>query len=137
MDTRINFPDLASSLFISPQELVSRVGQANAPLLLDVRPQARFDASLRMLIGALRCPLDQLPAFAVDLLTSDLHREVVTYCVYGHLVSQEAAAVVRAVGLRARALAGGFEGGEHGVDSAQDIAQWRSASLPTVVKGKP
>ncbi len=137
MDTRIDSFDPDSSLFISPQDLGSRTGLVDAPLLLDVRPQARFDASTRMLMGAQRCPADQVPAFAAALFVSNPHQEVVTYCVYGHHVSQGAAAALRAAGLSARALAGGFEGGEDGVDSAQDIAQWRSAVLPTIAKSKP
>ena len=137
MDTRINSLDPVSSLFISPQEVGSRIGHADAPLLLDVRPQARFDASARMLVGTQRCPADQIPAFAAALFVSNPHQEVVTYCVYGHHVSRDAAAALRAAGLNARALAGGFEGGEVGVDSPQDIAQWRSAVLPTIAKGKP
>ena len=137
MDTLINLSNPVSSLFISPQELGSRIGHADAPLLLDVRPQARFDASTRMLIGAQRCPLDQVPAFAAALFVSNPLQEVVTYCVYGHRVSQEAAAALRAAGLKACALAGGFEGGEDGVDSVQDIVQWRSVVLPTVEKGTP
>ena len=63
------------------------------------------------------------------------HQEVVTYCVYGHRVSKGAAADLRIAGFNARALAGGFEGGEDGVDSAQEIAVWRSAQLPKVAKG--
>ena len=137
MDTHIKSSDSASSLFISPQELGSRLSRADAPLLMDVRPQARFDVSPRMLIGAQRCPLDQVPAFAAALFVSNPHQEVVTYCVYGHHVSRDAAAALRAAGLNARALAGGFEGGEDGVDTAQEIAQWRSAVLPTITKGKP
>ena len=137
MDTCINLSDSSSSLFISPQELGSRLGLADAPLLLDVRPQARFDASPRMLMGAQRCPLDQVPAFGAALFVSSPHQEVVTYCVYGHHVSQEAAAALRAAGLNARVLAGGFEGGEDGVDNPQKIAKWRSTVLPTVAKGTP
>ena len=137
MDTHVNLSDSDSSLFISPQELARRLSLADAPLLIDVRPQARFDASARMLMGAQRCPADQIPAFASALFVSNPLQEVVTYCVYGHHVSQDAAAALRATGLNARALAGGFEGGEDGVDDAQEIAQWRSIVLPTVVKGKP
>ena len=137
MDTHIKSSDSASSLFISPQALCGSLGRADASLLIDVRPQVRFDASARMLMGAQRCPADQIPAFAAALFVSDPHQEVVTYCVYGHHVSQDAAAALRAAGLNARALAGGFEGGEDGVDSPQDIAQWRSAVLPTIAKGKP
>ena len=136
MDTRINSLVCVSSLFISPQELDSQLGRADAPLLLDVRPQARFDLSRRMLAGAQRCPADQIPAFAAALLVSNPHQEVVTYCVYGHHVSQNAAAAMRTAGLNARALAGGFEGGEDGVDNTDDIAQWRSVMLPTIAKGK-
>ena len=136
MDTRINSTDSVSSIFISPQELDSKLGGADAPLLLDVRPQARFDLSRRMLAGAQRCPADQIPAFAAAWLVSNPHQEVVTYCVYGHHVSQNAAAAMRTAGLNARALAGGFEGGEDGVDNTNDIAQWRSVMLPTIAKGE-
>ena len=136
MDTSINSLVCVSSLFISPQELDSQLGRADAPLLLDVRPQARFDLSRRMLAGAQRCPADQIPAFAAALLVSNPHQEVVTYCVYGHHVSQNAAAAMRTAGLNARALAGGFDGGEDGVDNTDDIAQWRSVMLPTIAKGK-
>ena len=135
MDTCINLSDSNFSLIISPQELGSRLGLADAPLLLDVRPQARFDASPRMLMGAQRCPADQIATFAAALFVSNPHQEVVTYCVYGHQVSMGAAADMRASGLNARALAGGFEGGEDGVDGAQEIAQRRRIVLPTVAKG--
>ena len=123
-----------SSLFISPQELSNSLGRANAPLLLDVRPQARFDASPQMLAGAQRCSTDQIPAFAAALLAKNPHQELVVYCVYGHNVSADAAAALRTAGLNARILAGGFEGGEDAVDSAKTIADWRSASLPKVLK---
>ena len=135
MDTRINLFGSDSSLFISPQELGSRIDHADSPLLLDVRPQARFDASPRMLMGAQRCPADQIATFAAALFVSNPQQEVVTYCVYGHQVSMGAAAALRATGLNARALAGGFKGGEDGVDSAQEIAVWRSAQLLKVAKG--
>ena len=137
MDTRIKSSDSDPSPFISPQVLCGLLGRADAPLLIDVRPQVRFDASARMLMGAQRCTADQIAAFAAALFVSNPHQEVVTYCVYGHHVSQDAAAALRAAGLHARVLAGGFEGGEDGVDSPQDIVQWRSAVLPTIAKGKP
>ena len=135
MDTRINLFGSDSSLFITPQELGSRLGLADALLLIDVRPQARFDASAQMLMGAQRCPADQITTFAAALFGSNPHQEVVTYCVYGHQVSMGAAADMRMAGINARALAGGFEGGEDGVDSAQEIAVWRSAQLLKVAKG--
>ena len=137
MDTRIKSSYSDASLFISPRELASRLGHADAPLPLDVRPQARFDASQRMLAGALRCSADDVPAFAAALFAEKPHQEIIAYCVYGHHVSADATAALRAAGLNARALAGGFEGGEDGVDDAQKIAQWRSVLLPKVAKGKP
>jgi len=39
--------------------------------------------------------------------------------------------------LNARALAGGFEGGEDRADNPQEIAQWRNAQLPTIAKAQP
>jgi rhodanese-related sulfurtransferase len=136
VDTRINSTRSISSLFISPQVLASRLELAGAPLLLDVRPQARFDASPRMLAGARRCSLEDVPELAAALYAANPQQEVVAYCVYGHHVGADAATALRAAGLTAHALAGGFEGGQDGVDSAQDIAQWRSVKLPKIVKGE-
>jgi rhodanese-related sulfurtransferase len=136
VDTHINSIDPVPSLFISAQELTKRLSRADAPLLLDVRPQVRFDASKYMLAGAQRCNLADVPAFAATLYAAYPQQEVVAYCVYGHHVSFNAATALRAAGLTAHALAGGFEGGEDGVDSAQEISLWRSAQLPTVEKDK-
>ena len=137
MHTCINLSDFRSSLFISPQELQSLLNRADTPLLIDLRPQTRFDASPQMLAGARRCNLENVPALAAMLLAENPHQEFVTYCVYGHQVSMGAAADLRAAGLKARALAGGFEGGKDGVDNPQEIAKWRSTWLPTVAKDLP
>ena len=136
MDTRINPLDPVSSLFISPHALGSRLDRADAPLLLDVRPQARFDASPQMLAGATRCSPADVPALAAALFAENPHQEVVVYCVYGHNVSAGVAFELRAAGLNACVLAGGFEGGEDGVDSALEIAQWRRHALPKIAKGE-
>lgn len=134
MDTRINSSDSHFALFISPRELESLLGQTDSPLLLDVRPQARFDASPRMLEEARHCSLDEVPALASAMFAANPHQAVIAYCVYGHHVSANAAAVCRAAGLKAYALAGGFEGGEDGIDSVQGIALWRATVLKTVSK---
>ena len=113
------------------------LGRANAPLLLDVRPQARFDASTHMLATAQRCGLENLPTLIAELTAAPSAvnpRPIVTYCVYGHQVSMNAAAQLRATGLNARALAGGFEGGEDSVDDPQLIAQWRMDAPLKMVK---
>ena len=125
MDT-LNHP----AFFISPDVLAARRGHADAPLLLDVRREGKFFASPLMLAGALRCKPENLAAFAA----SQPPREVVVYCVYGHNVSEEAVAVLRAAGWNASALAGGFEGGEDGVDSASNIKNWRVTPLVTMRK---
>jgi rhodanese-related sulfurtransferase len=115
---------------ISPDDLAARLGSAAAPLLLDVRREGKFLDSQRMLAGALRCKPEDVAAFA----TSQPPREVVVYCVYGHNVSEEAVAELRAAGWNAFALAGGIEGGEDGIDSPQDTAMWRASALPTMKK---
>ena len=125
MDTSIN-----SSFSISPQQLAARLGRADAPLLLDVRRDAKFRESPRLLAGALRCAPEEVAAFAA----AQLPREVVVYCVYGHNVSADAVATLRATGWDAHALAGGIEGGEDGADAEKDIAQWRAQPAPAIIK---
>ena len=115
---------------ISPDHLAARMGSAAAPLLLDVRREGKFLESPLMLAGALRCKPEDVAAFA----TSQPPRDVVAYCVYGHNVSEEAVAELRAAGWKASALAGGIEGGEDGVDSPQDTATWRASAPPTMKK---
>ncbi len=131
MDTCI-YP--APSISISPQQLAARIGQADTPLLLDVRREARFVESSTVVAGARRCAPDDVAGFAAVQFAREPFREIVAYCVYGHNVSGDAVALLQAAGLSARKLAGGFEGGENGVDSAQDIASWRSVTLPTMLK---
>ncbi|MDB5891570.1 MAG: hypothetical protein JWP47_2401 [Polaromonas sp.] len=135
MDTAIVSP--IPSFSISPQQLAPRLSIVDAPLLLDVRPQARYAASDRIIAGAQRCAPEDIAAFAAAQQLQDPRREIVVYCVYGHQVSAGAAAMLRAAGLNARLLAGGFAGGESGVDSAADIANWRTHALPTVPKTMP
>ena len=84
---------------ISPQDLAARMGRADAPLLLDVRREAKFHASPRLLAGARYCAPEDVAAFAA----SQPPREVVAYCVYGHNVSADAVAELRAAGWNARA----------------------------------
>lgn len=139
MDTRINSLSLealplSQTFFISPQELFSLLDSGDAPLLLDVRPPARFDASTHMLATARRCSPENLAALTAELIPGKPCRPIVTYCVYGHHVSANAAADLRAAGFDARALAGGFEGGEEGVDSAALMATWRVIVLQKVAK---
>lgn len=124
MDTAIAVPR------ISPLELNARLGRANAPLVLDVRRAAKFAESPRRLAGAVRCAPEDVAAFAA----SQPPREVVVYCVYGHNVSADAVATLRAAGWPAVKLAGGIEGGEDGVDTPADIVAWRASPALAVTQ---
>ena len=118
MDTQN--PSIFSS--ISPQAFNARLGRADTPLILDVRRQARFDESPRLLAGAQRCAPEDVAALAASQPAGD----VLVYCVYGHNVSEEAAATLQAAGWRAHTVAGGIEGGQEGEDDPQAIARWRA-----------
>jgi rhodanese-related sulfurtransferase len=115
---------------LSPAEFIARLGGADAPLVLDVRRRERFLASDWMLPGAEYCAPEDVASFA----RSRTPREVVVYCVYGHNVSADAVRVLREAGWDARALAGGIEGGEPGVDAADAIAEWQALPVPRIRK---
>jgi rhodanese-related sulfurtransferase len=91
---------------ISPSELAILLGRADAPLILDVRRRSRFDESDRLLPGARYCAPEDVIHFAADHSPAD----VVTYCVHGHEVSQDAARALRDVGWNAHYLIGGIDG---------------------------
>ncbi len=124
--------DTAIPTHISPRELAARMGAPGAPVLLDVRRPARFADSPHLLATAQWCAPDALASFDLN----GPQREIVVYCVHGHEVSQQAAATLRQAGFNARFLAGGFDGGEPGVDTPQDIAEWR-AVRPLVIRKRP
>ena len=115
---------------ISPQAFNALLGRADTPLVLDVRRQARFDASPRLLAGAQRCAPEDVPALAASRPTG----VVLVYCVYGHNVSEEAAATLQAAGWSAERIAGGIEGGQDGVDDAHTVALWRAQPPLTFAK---
>ena len=97
---------------ITPRDLYHSLTGAAAPLIVDVRRPATFEAADRMLPGAIRR--------APDEVTRDLPpgRRIVAYCVHGHEVSQGAAAALAAAGRDAVYLEGGFEA-------------WSAEGLPT------
>ena len=106
------------------------MGRADSPLLLDVRREEQFQTSRHLLATGQRCAPENVAAFAALQPLC----EVVVYCVHGHNASAEAVATLRAAGWNASALAGGIEGGEDGVDRAEDIRQWRAHRPLTVLK---
>ena len=128
MDTAMTTP-----FSLSPSELLPLLGTTNAPAILDVRRDVAFDASSQMLTSAQRCAPQDVAAWGAANAAL-VGKEVVVYCVYGHNVSADACLELRALGFNARALAGGIQGGEDGVDTPSDIALWRATSLPRQAK---
>jgi rhodanese-related sulfurtransferase len=103
-----------SRFSISAQQLYASLGSAAAPLVIDVRRSAAFDADERILVSALRRDPGEAGRWGRELPAA---RAVVVYCVHGHEVSQQAAAALRGAGIEARYLAGG-------------IAEWAEHRLP-------
>ena len=97
------------------RSIFNDLGSSAAPYVLDVRRAAAFDADVSMIAGALR-PGGDLVAFAAGLPED---RPIVVYCVFGHEVSQKAAADLASAGRRSSYLEGGIDG-------------WRAAGLPTM-----
>lgn len=124
---------MTSTFSVSSSDLLPLIGKANAPMLLDVRRDAAFQASPHMIAGAMRCAPQDVAAWAAAN-SALIGKAVVAYCVYGHQVSQGVAEQLRALGFQALFLAGGIEGGEEGADSRTDIAAWRAVKLPVIAK---
>jgi rhodanese-related sulfurtransferase len=121
-----------TAISISPQDLAARLGTPHAPLVLDVRKPEPFSKAKHLLAGAQYCAPQDVAQWIASY--SARPHEVVVYCVYGHHVSQTAAAQLQAAGWDAKYLQGGIQGGEEGEDDVQDIARWRAAALPKFAK---
>lgn len=104
--------------FISVNELNRVLGTAAMPAVFDVRRRAAYEAEATMLPTARWRDPAAIDAWAGGL---DPAETVVLYCVHGHQVSQSAAALLRARGFLASALAGGLEA-------------WRDSAAPLVGK---
>lgn len=91
---------------ISPRDFIARIGRPDAPLVLDVRRDVRFDESDRIAPGAQRCA----PERVADFARSAAPQEVVVYCVHGLEVGRDAASQLRAAGWNACYLQGGIDG---------------------------
>ena len=96
------------STSISMTELKSALAGRQPPLLIDVRRPPAFRAALDMAAGALRRDPGAVAAWAKTLPRA---ASIVTYCVHGHEVSQDAAKALREAGISARYLEGGLEEG--------------------------
>jgi len=93
--------------FISPSDLHAAVASGQAGLIVDVRREAAFRAAPAMIAGALRRDPESVARWAPELPAAS---SVIVYCVHGHEVSQNAAAELRQLGIRAQYLEHGFAG---------------------------
>jgi superoxide dismutase, Fe-Mn family len=100
---------------LAPEAFRGELTAGAQPLLLDVRRRKAFEASPDMIAGAEWREPEKVEDWAASLPAG---REIVVYCVYGHNVSEDTAAALKARGLNARALAGG-------------IAAWHAIGGPT------
>lgn len=100
---------------VSSSELYARLGGAASPFIIDVRRDDAFNASDRLIASAFHRSPDAAASWASALPHV---QPIVVYCAHGEQVSQNAAAALRAKGINAAYLAGGFDG-------------WVEAGLPT------
>ncbi len=108
----------APSFGISATALARTLGTAGHPLIIDVRREPAFQASADLLCGAQRRQPETIELWHAEIADA---RQVVTFCVHGHEVGQNAAAFLRQRGVDARYLIEGIEG-------------WLGAGLPSLRK---
>jgi len=96
---------------ISPQAVLAFAGQANAPLVLDVRSAEEFASG--HVPGAINLSHEQVAARVGEL---DRTREVVVYCERG-MRAAKAAEVLSSAGFEVKHLTG-------------DMSGWREQGLP-------
>lgn len=106
---------MASPLKITIAQLARLIGTSSAPVIIDVRTAEDFDEDPRIIPAAIRHPFSDIESLADSLP----NKTVVVYCQKGFKISEGAAAILRARGVRAEVL----EGGQFG---------WRDAQLPMV-----
>jgi rhodanese-related sulfurtransferase len=92
---------------ISARTLYSRLGTAAAPIVVDVRRGAAFEAADTMIFGAIRRGPEEVDDWRHELPKA---RSVVAYCAHGQEVSQNVAAALRTGGADAYYLEDGISG---------------------------
>jgi len=108
----------SASYFISPSELWTLTGTAQAPQIIDTRRRAAYDAAPGLLPSATWRNIAEIEQWSAML---DRKRPIVFACAHGQQMSQIAAARLRGDGFQAQVLAGGYDG-------------WTAAKLPLVSK---
>ena len=108
----------SASFFVSPLDLWSRIGTADAPMVLDVCRREIYEAGPGVIPTAQwhkpETYMEWVPSLPTD-------RPIVLACRYGHNLSQMIAAELRARGVSAQVLEGGRKA-------------WSEAGLPVVTK---
>jgi len=105
---------------LSPNELWTVMATPEAPVVVDVRRRAIYDASPLLLPTALARDAGAALQWGAEI---GRERTIVVACKAGHDLSQRAVAELRADGYDAQMLAGGYEA-------------WVAAGLPLVTKGE-
>jgi rhodanese-related sulfurtransferase len=108
----------SASFSISPQDLWTLIGSANAPQLIDVRRREIYDTATGVLPTATWHDSAAVEQWSHEL---DRRRPIVLSCKQGKELSQAAVAYLRGEGFDAHVLAGGY-------------AAWIGAGLPVVDK---
>lgn len=98
---------------ISPEQLADAIARDLPLMMLDVRRQPAFEKHPVMIAGAVRVPPEQVDEWIARNAAAK-SRRIVVYCVYGHEVSQQAAATLQASGFDANFLTGGITAWQNG-----------------------
>jgi len=106
---------MPSHASISTDKLARLIGLPHAPLVVDVRTEEDYDADRRLVPGAVRREARRVDDWG-GALTG---RSVVVVCARGEKLAQGTAALLRAAGVAAEVLEGGF-------------AAWAGERLPVV-----
>ncbi|MEM7194660.1 MAG: sulfurtransferase/chromate resistance protein [Pseudomonadota bacterium] len=104
---------------ITSAQLYRLVGTAHCPAIVDLRIDADFDDDPRVIPSSRRFGFND-----IDAMVSEFpDRSVVVYCQKGKKISQGAAALLRARGVKAETLLGGH-------------FAWRDSGYPMIPSGK-
>jgi rhodanese-related sulfurtransferase len=109
---------MLASFTISPRELWSLIGTAEAPQLIDVRRHDLYEAAAGVLPASIWRDTADVRSWLPSL---DRARPVIAACRAGHERSQTVAAELRAHGFNASVLAGGYDA-------------WSETGLPLVAR---
>ncbi|WP_094462468.1 chromate resistance protein ChrB domain-containing protein [Pannonibacter phragmitetus] len=115
---------MPSTTTISPEKLARLIGTPKCPMLIDVRTDADFQSDPRLVPSARRRNADRL----ADWIGS-VPAPAIVYCQQGHRLSEGVAALLRAHGIAAEILEGGFEAWR---DARQPLVRLDKGPMPNI-----